>query len=124
MSNTPTRKERRFAMKHQGILKEKSNASFGKWLEFTNASIKSGIEIFKEKQDSFEKSIAEQHETRELAKIENWKADGYNEIEIKKLREAYAILAARQLSTWHTDKKIARNLIKEVNQSKNKRTNG
>lgn len=124
MSNIPTRRERRAAMKYQGILKAKSNATFNKWLEFTKASIKNGAEIFKVKENSFEKSIAEQLEAKELIMIEHWKAEGYNEAEIEKLREAYATLTVKQNSTWHADKKIARNLIKEVNQSRTARANG
>jgi hypothetical protein len=124
MSNIPTRRERRMAMKYQGILKAKSNATFSKWLEFTKSSIKNGIEIFKANETEVEKSVAEQLEAKELILIENWKTEGYNEAEIEKLREAYATLTIRQLSTWHTDKKIARNLIKEVNQSKAERVNG
>lgn len=124
MSNIPTHRERRSAMKYQGILEVKRNMSFSKRLEFTCASIKSGIEIFKAKQDAFDKSIAEQLEAKELVMIETWKVSGYNKPEIEKLREAWAILTVKDLSTWHVDKKIARNLIKEVNKSKAERVNG
>lgn len=124
MNNTPTRRDRRSTMKYQGILKVKSNMSFSKWLEFTKASIKNGAEIFRVKEDLVEKLSTEHLEAKELVTIENWKASGYSEGEIEKLREAYAILMVKQLSTWHVDKKIARNLIKEVNQSKSKRVNG
>ena len=39
------------------------------------------------------------------------------------LREANAILAIRDKKTWHTDKKVARKLMKEARESLNKRIN-
>jgi hypothetical protein len=56
--------------------------------------------------------------------IENWKNEGHTAEEIEKLREAYANLTIRDLSTWHEDKKVARNLIKEVNKSRTERVHG
>ena len=124
MTKIPTRRERRAAMKFQGILKMKSKLPYDKWLEFTRESIKNGKQIFAANQDAVEKSIAEQLEAKELVMIERWKESGYTAEEIEKLREAYAILAVRDLSTWHTDKKVARNLMKEVNKSRYERVNG
>jgi hypothetical protein len=71
-----------------------------------------------------EKSITEQLEAKELVMIEQWKESGYTAEEIEKLREAYANLTVRDLSTWHVDKRAARNLIKEVNKSRAERVNG
>lgn len=124
MSSIPTHKERRSALNYQGAFKVKRNMGFRKRLEFMCASVKSGIKVFKEKQDFFEKSIAEQLEAKELAMIATWKASDYSEGEIKKLREAWSILTVKDLSTWHADKKLARTLMKEVSQSKAKRVNG
>jgi hypothetical protein len=124
MTRIPTRRERRAAMKYQGVLKMKSKLPFTKWLEFTRESIKNGNQIFTANQEAAEKSIAEQLETKELAMIENWKNEGHTTEEIEKLREAYANLTIRDLSTWHEDKKVARNLIKEVNKSRTERVHG
>jgi hypothetical protein len=74
--------------------------------------------------DAMEKSIGDQLEKKELKMIEDWKEQGYSASEIEKLREAYATMTVRSLSTWHTDKKVARNLIKEVNKSRAERVNG
>ena len=124
MNKIPTRRERRAAMKSQGILKTKSKLPFSKWLEFTRESIKQGKEIFAANQDAVEKSISEQLEQKEVGLIESWKESGYSPGEIEKLREAYAILTVRYLPTWHTDKKVARSLIKEANKSRAERLNG
>lgn len=124
MNKIPTRKERRAAMKYQGMLAMKKNMTFSKWSEFLKISIKNGIEIFKTNESSFEKSIAEQLEAKELIMIENWKENNYNDAEIKILRGAYATLTVKYLPTWHDDKKVARNLIKEVNQTRTSRING
>jgi aspartate/methionine/tyrosine aminotransferase len=124
MTRIPTRRERRGAMKYQGILKMKSKFSLSKWMEFTKESIKGGNDIFKANAEAAERSIADQLEQKELKMIEEWKEQGYSASEIEKLREAYATFAVRDLSTWHTDKKVARNLIKEVNKSRAERVNG
>ena len=47
----------------------------------------------------------------------------YNESEIKMLREANAILSVKDKKTWHTDKKVARKLMKDARESLNKRLN-
>jgi hypothetical protein len=124
MNSIPTRRERRAAMKYQGVLKMKSKLPFDKWLEFTRESIKNGNSIFTANRESMDRSIADQLEKKELKLIENWKDFGYNTEEIEKLREAYATLTVRDLSTWHTDKKVARNLIKEVNKNRTERIDG
>lgn len=124
MNRIPTRRERRAAMKFQGLLKMKSKLPLVKWLELTKQSIKQGKEIFEINRDAVEKSIAEQLEQKEVKLIEGWKAEGYLSEEIEKLREAYATLTVKFLPTWHTDKKVARTLIKEVNKSKRERVHG
>lgn len=122
MNKIPTRRERRLVMKLQRVLRKKKNLSFKKWSNLINESIKNGKTIFSTNRDSFETAKAAQLEQIELKKIDYWKGRGYNESEIKKLRESYAITAVRYLDTWHSDKKIARNLIKEANLSLLNRT--
>jgi hypothetical protein len=111
-------------MKLQRILKMKSKLPYNKWLNLTRESIKNGKQFFLTNQNEIEKLYAENAETKESIMIEQWKDFGYSPDEIEKLREAYAIFSIKDSSTWHTDKKIARKLIKEVNRSKIKRVNG
>lgn len=122
MNKIPTRRERRLVMKLQRVLRKKKNLSFKRWSNLINESIKNGKTIFSTNRDSFETAKAAQLEQIELKKIDYWKGRGYNESEIEKLRESYAITAVRYLDTWHSDKKTARNLIKEANLSLLNRT--
>jgi len=123
MTQTPNRRQRRLAMKYQGILRAKSKLSFKDWMEVTSESLKKGKEIHAANVDAAEKSITEQLEAIEVKKIEAWKGEGYNESEIEMLREANAILTIRDKETWHTDKKTARKLMKEARESLNSRKN-
>jgi len=124
MNNIPTRRERRAAMKYQGILKMKSKLPFKKWCEFTSNTIKAGKEIFEANRDRIEKSIGEQLEAIEAKLIVMWRDMGYTDSEIEQLREANAILTVRNMDTWHTDKKVARKIIKETQQALLSRSNG
>ena len=76
MTQTPNRRQRRLAMKYQGILRAKSKLSFKDWMEVTSESLKKGKEIHAANVDAAEKSIAEQLEAIEVKKIEAWKSEG------------------------------------------------
>jgi hypothetical protein len=123
MTQAPNRRQRRLAMKYQGLLKAKSKLPFHKWMELTRENIERGKELHAANTDAVEKRIAEQLESIEERKIEAWKETGYNDKEIEMLREANAILSVRDKETWHTDKKVARKLMKEARESLNKRLN-
>lgn len=123
MTQAPNRRQRRLAMKYQGILKAKSRLPFHEWMKVTAEALEKGKELHKANVDAAEKKIAEQLESIEERKIEAWKEIGYNEKEIEMLREANAILTVRYKETWHTDKKEARKLMKDARESLNKRLN-
>jgi hypothetical protein len=123
MNSIPNRRQRRAAMKYQGVLKAKSKLPFAKWTELIRETNKQGKEIFETNRDAMEKSIADQLEQKELAAIESWKEQGYDQNEIEKLREAWAILTVRDMETWHTDKKVARKILKETRESLHTRKN-
>lgn len=123
MTQAPNRRQRRLAMKYQGILKAKRNLPFNEWMKLTKASIDKGIELHRANTDAVEKKIAEQLESMEESKIIAWKEVGYNDKEIEMLREADAILTVKDKESWHTDKKVARKLMKEARESLNKRLN-
>lgn len=121
MTQAPNRRQRRLAMKYQGILKAKRKLSFKDWMEVTSDSIKKGKEIHAANVDAAETKIAEQLEAAEERKIVAWREEGFNDKEIEMLREANAILSIRHKETWHTDKKVARKLIREARESLNSR---
>lgn len=121
MTQAPNRRQRRLAMKYQGLLKAKSKLPFHKWMELTRENIERGKELHAANTDAVENRLAEHLQSVEERKIEAWRDTGYNDKEIEMLREANAILSVRDKETWHTDKKIARKLMKEARESLNKR---
>ncbi len=121
MNNIPSRRERRSALKHAGILKKKSKLPFKNWLEITRENIKKGREIHAANLEAMEKDLIEQLETAESKAIENWKAEGYDKKEIEILREAWALEAVRDKETYKEDKKTAIELRKKANDSRKAR---
>ena len=123
MTQAPNRRQRRLAMKYQGILKAKNKLPFHEWMEVTKENIIRGRELHAANTDAVEKSITQRLESLEEKQIETWKEVGYDEKENLILREASAILAVRHKETWKTDKKEARKLMKDARESLNKRMN-
>lgn len=123
MTQAPNRRQRRLAMKYQGLLKAKSKLPFHKWMEVTKESISKGKEIHTANIDLVDKKLSEQLESIEERQIEVWREIGYNEDEIKMLREANAILMVKNRETWKADKKEARKIMKDARESLNKRLN-
>jgi len=62
MTQLPNRKQRRAALKYQGILKAKSEASIKEWTEYVRENIKSGEELHK---SNLDRTIAEQGEAQD-----------------------------------------------------------
>jgi len=118
----PNRRQRRLAMKHQGLLKQKGNLSLSDWSKLCNEIRSKGNEIHQANVDRIDNATFAKLEEIESKKISVWKEEGYNDQEIKQLREAYSIMTVKDKTTWHTDKKIARNLIKEARLSLQKRS--
>ena len=110
----PNRRQRRAAMKHQGLLKMKSKLPFKEWLNICRQTREKGMEIHEANTEAADKAIYAKYEEIENNKISSWKEEGYNKDEIEKLREAYASLMIKDKENWHTDKKKARNTIKEL----------
>ena len=110
----PNRSQRRMAMKHQGILKMKSKLSFKEWLEICKQTREKGKEIHEANVEAAEKSIYASLEKIENNKISQWKEEGYTDKEIEKLRDALALITIKDKSTWHTDKKTARKVFREL----------
>jgi len=121
MEEIPNRRQRRSAMKFNKFFKIKNSLSFKDRANFTKENIKRGNEIFNKNQKNVENSINTQLEEIEKKRIKYWNDVGYNENEIKMLKEANVITSVKYLETWHEDKKTARKLMKEAAISKNKR---
>ena len=110
----PNRSQRRKAMAHQGFLKQKSKLSLSEWSKLCKELRIKGNEIHQVNAERSEKANFERLEAIESTKISNWREEGYTDKEIEQLREAYSFFMIKNKSTWHADKKVARNTIKEL----------
>jgi hypothetical protein len=117
----PNRRQRRAAMKYQGILKMKGKLPFKEWLEICKQTREKGKEIHEANVEAAEKSIYAKLEQVENNKIAYWKEEGYTDKEIDKLRDALALITIKDKSTWHKDKKEARKTFKELREKLNLR---
>jgi hypothetical protein len=117
----PNHTQRRLAMKHQGLLKQKRNLSLSDWSKLCREIRSNGQEIHQANVDRNDKCNFAKLEEFESTKISNWRKDGYTNKEIEQLREAYALLAIKNKATWHTDKKVARKIIKDTRSQLQKR---
>ena len=124
MNNIPNRRQRRLALKYQGILKNKSNLSYNSWTKFTSESIQSGIKLHEANRDNAETLIASFLTDKEVNLIDHWQEFGYNKKEINLLREAVANLTVKNKNTWHADKKVSIELFRNVAKSYRDRIHG
>lgn len=65
MNNLPNRRQRRMALKYQGILKAKSKASLKEWSEYVRENINAGKEIHAANVDRMESEATEKKDQRE-----------------------------------------------------------
>lgn len=117
----PNHKQRRAMMKQNGYFKAKKNMSFKDGADIREAQRENGRKIHEANLDEMERSLAIQLEEKiESMKI-NWAAMGYNEEEIEMLEEAYSLDFVNNKETRKQDKKMIRQLLKDANESKQKR---
>jgi len=121
MNKVPNGRQRRAAMKSNGFFKMKKNLTRKDRNKLREDNIKRGNEIFEKNLEVFEKSKAKQLEKIEERQIKNWKKQGYNDSEIEMLREANAIITVKDKDSWKTDKKHARQLMKDAHKLKMER---
>ena len=113
-SGIPNRSQRRMAMKHQGLLKQKRNLSLSDWSKLCTEIRIKGNEIHQANVERNENAMFARLEEIEAKKISQWKEEGYNDNEIEQLREAHALTAIKDKNTWKADKKKAIDIIKET----------
>ena len=119
------RKTKRAMYKQYGMLKEKKN-----WPIFSEKAIEWRERMREEGRTAHEQNTNRMHDILEnqlQVKLDsskkNWKVMGYNEEEIKKLEEVWLIGAFKSKETYREDKKKAKTLLKEANESLRKRLN-
>jgi hypothetical protein len=113
----PNRRERRYRLKQQGVLKYLSKLSFLNpvAVNYRAENLKVGQRI----QDILRERNEKQWEETFMDKLEKmketWYEIGYNAEEITMLEEASAIHFAKNKATYREDKKEAKELIKKAN---------
>lgn len=123
-STIPNRRERRRHMKAMGFFKYKNKLNFQGRLELFRKNNEQGKEIHEQNMERFERTAYEQVEEIWGTKMSFYKELGYTDEEITKLQEAFSILVYKDIDTWKEDKKRARAIMKEVDQSWKARKNG
>ena len=114
----PNRRERRYRLKQQGILKYLSKLSFFNpvALNYRAENLKVGTRIQEIRREQIEKQWEESFTAKLNNMKETWYGIGYNAEEISMLEEASAIHFAKNKETYREDKKQAKELIKKANQ--------
>lgn len=118
----PNRRSRRMALKFQGLIKMKNQASFADRAQLRRDTIKRGTELHQQNVNEVDKKLFEFAEAREASQVKAWSEIGYNAKEIEMLKEANAIINYKTVETWSTDKKTARKLMADARKSLESRT--
>lgn len=118
-----SRRQRRYMLKERGILKQISKLSFFSETrtKIRQQNMEQGRKMHQAWLDHIEKQQGEVLEQRLESVKETWANIGYNVEEIAKLEEAWALTVIRDKETWREDRKKARLLQKEVQESRAKR---
>ena len=123
-----TRRQRRWMMRQQGVLKYISNLPFSERSKIRQANIENGRKLHQQHLDAIEK---QQHTALER-KLEgytneegeytpglkdSWKEQGYNAEEINKLEEAWALGVIKDKENYRANRKKAKQLNQEARAS-------
>jgi hypothetical protein len=113
----PNRRERRYRLKQQGILKYLSKLSFFNpvALNYRAENLKVGARVQEIRREQIEKQWEETFNAKIANMKETWYEIGYNAEEISMLEEASVIHFAKNKETYREDKKQAKELIKKAN---------
>jgi hypothetical protein len=110
------RRQRRYMMKQNGMLKYLSKLSF---FHPTKAAIRqqnmeNGRKMQEARLDAAEKAQAERLEAALERMKETWSNIGYNKEEMAMLEEAWSLTAIKDRETYRADVKQSRKLMKEA----------
>ena len=119
-----SRRQRRFMLKQRGLMRYISKLSF--FSETKTAVRKENMENGKKLHnmhlDNVERMQSENLEATLNSMKETWSNIGYNAEEISKLEEAWAMTTVKDKETYKEDKKRARLLMREAQESLQART--
>jgi len=115
----PNRRERRYRLKQQGVLKYLSKKNFLDPISanFRAENMKTGEKIQSIRREAIDKQLEADFMIKLESMKETWYEIGYNSKEIELLEEAAAIHFAKDKSTWKDDKKEAKELRKKAKDS-------
>jgi len=115
----PNRRERRYRLKQQGVLKYLSKLSFLNpiAINYRAENLKVGQRIQEILRERNEKQWEETFMSKLEKMKETWYEIGYNAEEITMLEEASAIHFAKNKETYREDKKEAKELINKAKAS-------
>ena len=119
-----TRRQRRYMLKQNGILKRVSKLSFFNPTRtaIRNQNIEQGKKLHEQHMDVLEQRTAARLETILENCKANWRVSGYNDQEIALLEEAWSLTVIKDRETYRADKKRSRELTRQAEQLRAERT--
>lgn len=120
----PNHAQRRNMLRQQKVLKIKNemNAMSSAAVEFRETQRENGRKIHEANLDRLEQQTTVLMEEKLANVVSGWQTQGYNEEEIALLTEAWKLTTFKNKKTWHADKKTARKLMKQADESRKQRT--
>lgn len=120
----PNHAQRRNMLRQQKVLKVKNEMHplDKNSVEFRQAQRENGRKIHESNLDRIEQQQSIVMEEKLNSVKEGWVAQGYNESEVSMLEQAWKLTTFKNKKTWHADKKEARKLMKQADESRKQRT--
>ena len=120
----PNHAQRRNMLRQQKVLRAKNEMHplDRNSVEFRQAQRENGRKIHEANLDRLEQQSTLLMEEKLNAVVVGWQTQGYNEEEIALLTEAWKLTTFKNKKTWHADKKTARKLMKQADESRKQRT--
>lgn len=119
----PNHKQRREMLRQQRVLRAKNemNPMSQDAIDYRAAQKENGRRIHEANLDRMEQQNSIAMEEKLNSVKESWEKQGYNEEEITLLTEAWKLTTFKNKKTWHADKKTARKLMKQADDSRKQR---
>jgi len=117
----PNHKQRRTMMKQNGYFRAKKDIGYKEEIDLREARRENGRKIHEANLDEKERSLAIAFEEKIEKMKKSWIEMGYNNEEIEVLEEAYSLDFVNNKETRKQDKKLIRQLLKQANESRQKR---
>lgn len=119
----PNHKQRREMLRQQRVLRAKNemNPMSQDAIDYRAAQKENGRRIHEANLDRMEQQNSIAMEEKLNSVKASWEKQGYNEEEITLLTEAWKLTTFKNKKTWHADKKKARKLMKQADDSRKQR---